>query len=168
MIETGFYKELETLKKQDGYPEADFGFLMNEDNDPYLFLHGECPHFAMALSRRFKYQIERVRDIDSNLIHVYCISQHRGQRVYIDVRGMTTDARTFFDEFADWVSFYDDGTLWCCDENDGYMEQVYPDSLKDWQEYSSDIGEYPDEDLLATADRIINDYPHYYDTKFLE
>lgn len=167
MIAIGFYKELETLKSEIGFPDADFSFLENEIYNPYQFLHGNCHEFAMALSKSYGYKIEVIKDADRHLIHAYCITQYHGLKAYVDVRGITTDEKLFFDEFADWVDYNSDGTFLCRDENDGMIEQVYPETYRNWNDYSDDIVEYPDENLQETARNIISGYPDYYDMEGL-
>lgn len=156
----GFYQELRDLRAE--YPEADFAFMENIEYNPYQFLHGYCDQFAMVLSQKFGYEIELVRNDDS-LIHAYCTVNFQGKKAYIDVRGITTVKRLFFDEFADWLTMEKDGSLWADDE--GYMYEIFPDHFENWNDYSADLGEYPDKSLLDAAELIIADNPSYYQIK---
>ena len=106
----GFYKELEEIRA-DGMSDASFGFLENvpvgDAYNLYNFLHGWCDHFAAALSDFFGYEIEYVIDNDGGLVHAYCVQEMtNGETAYIDARGITTDDELFFDEFADFCTYY--------------------------------------------------------------
>lgn len=111
----GFYCELEKIRSND--PHADFSFLehvkVTDDRDAYEFLHGFCDDFAAVLSEVFGYEIETVRHWEvpgliGSLVHAYCIAELHGETAYIDIRGITTDAELFFEEFEDEVT-YDSG-----------------------------------------------------------
>lgn len=112
-MKNGFYLELDELKKYDN--EVNFDFLENimvintpeEASNAFNFLHGCCDEFAVHLSNVYGYQIESVRDEDEKLVHSYCIDMIGDKKVYIDIRGITTDAELFFDEFSDWITYYD-------------------------------------------------------------
>lgn len=108
----GFYSELDKLRLED--PHADFSFLeqikVTDDRDAHQFLHGFCDDFAAALSEVFGYEIESVRHwevpgLTGSLIHVYCIAELHGEIAYIDIRGITTDAELFFEEFENEVTY---------------------------------------------------------------
>lgn len=108
----GFYREQEEFVPEPGeFPG--FGFLENvsvgDAYNLYDFLHGCCDQFAAALSDFFGYEIEYVLGNDGNLIHAYCVRElANGDTAYIDARGITTDAKLFFDEFADWCDYDED------------------------------------------------------------
>jgi len=100
---TGFYIELDRLLKNDPY--ASFDFLLDEyagtEISADVFLHGCCNVFAAELSKNFGYQIEEIRDFENHLVHSYCTADFNGNTTYIDIRGITTNASRFFDEFSD-------------------------------------------------------------------
>lgn len=120
-VSNGFYVELDELQKKD--QDANFGFLGNTDvtseSNAYNFLHGCCDEFAAMLSYLYGYNIEAVRNGVGRLIHAYCISEVNGEKAYIDIRGITTDAALFFDEFKNELYFSPDGDIYVEDE-DGY------------------------------------------------
>ena len=159
----GFYRELEELRA-DGAHDVDFGFLENVPvGDSYYlydFLHGCCDQFAVALSDFWGYEIEYVVGNDDNLIHAYCIQElASGEIVYIDARGITTDAELFFDEFADWCK-YRRGELW---DLEGKC-QVY--RHKDSREMYGDDGREPNQD--EDLHQFLKDNCSYYDVKAFE
>ena len=112
-MNSGFYKEFEELRSG-GSPDADFGFLENtpvgEAFNLYDYLHGRCDEFAAALSDFYGYNIEYIVGSDNVLIHAYCVTERNGGKVFVDARGVTTDAREFYDEFADFCT-YSDGAV---------------------------------------------------------
>ena len=103
----GFYAELESLQKE--LPDASFGFLENTDVGDYYslydFLHGHCDEFAAALSDYYGYEIEYIIDSCNTLVHAYCVTEVGGDKAYIDVRGITTDADLFFEEFEAFCTY---------------------------------------------------------------
>ena len=109
-MRSGFYKELEDFFS-DG-TDADFGFLENvpvgECYILYDFLHGLCDQFAAALSDFYGYEIEYIIDSCELLVHAYCVTDIGGDKAYIDVRGITTDAELFFEEFEDFCTYDED------------------------------------------------------------
>lgn len=153
----GYYQELQDLKTE--YPETDFAFMENSEYNPYQFLHGNCDQFAMMLSQKFGYEIDIIRNNDF-LIHAYCIMNFQGIKVYIDVRGMTTDKKLFFDEFADWLTMEEDGSFWSM--SDGEMYEIFPEQFKNWDDDSIDLGEYLDEALTTKARMVIINNENYY------
>ena len=102
-MHTGFYLELDQCRKKD--PEADFDFLEEEyagtSINALTFLHGYCNSFACELSKIYGYRIEEIRNYDNMLVHAYCIGNLNGKVAYIDIRGITTDAEEFFEEFPE-------------------------------------------------------------------
>ncbi len=117
-MKNGFYNELEELR-QEGQ-NANFGFLKNidvtDESSAYAFLHGVCDEFAVMLSDIYGYEIETVRNGVGRLIHAYCISQIGDEKAYIDVRGITTDAELFFNEFKNELYYCPDGRIFVEDE----------------------------------------------------
>ena len=84
--------------------------------DAGVFLHGLCGIFAIALHEIFGYELswvlddleddEEDGDFDPwrHLVHIYCEAESGDEDAYIDVRGITTDEETFFDEFRDFFT----------------------------------------------------------------
>lgn len=107
----GYYEELREIRKEEDCKDADFSFLENEEydtpNSAYDYLHGMCHDFAVALADEFGYKIETIHDDDGSLIHAYCISKYAGKKAYIDIRGITTNPKLFFEEFEDWLDYAD-------------------------------------------------------------
>lgn len=90
------------------------------------FLHGGCLKFALVLHRMFGYEIrivwnapfenrteniwessaivdwDRPAAFWDHLVHGYCAADIGGRTAYIDVRGITTERRPFFDAFAEY------------------------------------------------------------------
>lgn len=67
--------------------------------DASIFINGICNIFAFALYKKFKkfkYEICKIVDYTGRDLHWFCISYYKGKKVYIDVRGATTD----YEEFA--------------------------------------------------------------------
>lgn len=110
-----------------------------------LFLYSSCHLFALALYEEFKYKTYEIKDHKDRLIHVFCMATYRGQPVYIDVRGITTD-------FVEFVSaFY-------IILRDGYRIVAY--------DIEGDRGLEEDGDKTGYrfAQSIIKKYRGYYDT----
>ena len=100
--------DLRKLNKSD--VNANFRFLKNFDvtseTDAYGFLHGCCEEFAAILSDVYGYEIECVRNANGRNIHTYCVSYIGDEKAYIDVRGITTDKKLFFEEFENELTYY--------------------------------------------------------------
>ena len=96
--------------------------VMIENKEYHLakYLHGTCELFALALYdwlSEIGIQAQLCSIFyDMGLVHAYVTVQKENTTYYLDVRGITTDADIFFDEFADFWSW--DGYL------DGDEEQV--------------------------------------------
>lgn len=97
-IHKGFYKNGDVVKSLAAITyETIMGSAPDEDgvySDAAVFLMGSCQLFSYALMNAFGYIPYEIRD-NSNNIHCFCQSKYQGKRVYIDVRGITSD----FDEF---------------------------------------------------------------------
>ena len=110
-IYNGFYQERADLR-DNGAPNASFGFMENirvgEYFTLYDFLHGHCDEFAAGLSDCYGYSIECIIGSSNLLVHAYCTDDLNGVKAYIDVRGITTDANLFFDEFSDFCKYDDE------------------------------------------------------------
>lgn len=161
----GFYKELEDMHR-DGPSEADFGFLENvpvgEAYNLYDFLHGCCDQFAAALSDFFGYPIEYVLGNDGVLIHAYCVKELAdGETAYVDVRGITTDAVEFFDEFRDWCDYDEDSG--CLYDLEGECQVMRQKNTKEM---------YSDENRELNQDKDLYEFLRenraYYDVEAFE
>lgn len=111
-------------------------------NDAYVFLHGSCDLFARALYERFRYEIYEIKSRDGKSNHWFGQFNYQGKRIYIDVRGATTDFAEFFSEFE--ILIGDDFRI--CLQN---IEDQ--DIHVEW----FDIG-------MQIAHKIINMHPEYY------
>ena len=155
-MKNGFYIELDEVKKE--YPEATFGFMecavtLGRFN-AFDFLHGYCLDFALLLSDELGYQLETVRDPAGALIHAYCISEVDGEKLYIDVRGITNDADLFFKEFEDEVD-YSDGEFWCLDD------QAFIETFINSESY---LKAHPEKDLFLHYAKDVYEWNwDYYD-----
>lgn len=73
------------------------------DDFPYVnacdFLYGSCNLFALALHNKFNYAVYEIIDDEDKLIHVFCITSYNDELSFVDVRGITNDAKSFFIEF---------------------------------------------------------------------
>lgn len=67
--------------------------------DAWCFLHGSCNLFALVLHEKFGYDVYEIRDDKDRMVHMFCQGTYKGQDVYIDVRGVTTDCVECFSEF---------------------------------------------------------------------
>lgn len=113
-----------TMKKTDSYNMHNGFYIMQKENikselekicnpflteelenadcvyyDAYIFLKGICHIFAFALHEIFGYEIYEVRSNDNGTNHWFCQSYYQGKKIYIDVRGATTDYEEFLEEF---------------------------------------------------------------------
>ena len=101
----GFYEnDVESIKTQLGKIKSinSAEIFKNGDCVYYeanIFLHGICHIFAYVLHQKFGYDILEVKNKSGSMIHWCCITKHNGRKLYIDVRGMTTDYDEFLSEF---------------------------------------------------------------------
>ena len=58
------------------------------------FLMGSCELFALALSRKYGYQVYEIVQ-DGKMKHAFCIAVYKGVKLYIDVRGITSNYKEF-------------------------------------------------------------------------
>lgn len=65
----------------------------NEYSDAAVFLHGSCQLFSLALHKEFGFEAYEIHCGSS--FHCFCQTNYKGTRVYIDVRGATTNFREF-------------------------------------------------------------------------
>ena len=162
----GFYKELDELKEKEKC--AGFGFLKNldiGDETAYRYLHGDCADFAAMLNEVYGYPIECVRHPDDDnvrgkLIHAYCVADFNGEKAYIDVRGITTDPKRFWEEFENELTYFPkDGSIYTVDD-EGYEVSA---ELEIWENkdvlFDGDYEGWTDEEIK----KFIFDYGDYYD-----
>ena len=100
----GFWTDHDELLEE--YPNCGWEFLQNEfchgGITPYDFLHGHCNLFAEYLHDVYGYDIEAVFEDPDTLIHMYCTTcSVDGRKLYIDVRGITSDFRELMQEYED-------------------------------------------------------------------
>lgn len=78
-----------------------------------IYLHGVCGIFALALHDIFGYKLDWAVEDDIEwaeqnpdpmdyLVHVFCYDEER--EAFIDVRGITTSMKDFFEEFEDFFT----------------------------------------------------------------
>lgn len=167
-MQNGFYNELDELKKEDN--EADFGFLENlavsEEDNAFNFLHGDCALFAAMLSDIYGYEIECIRetrdDEPGKLIHAYCVANINNEKAYIDVRGITTDAEIFYEEFEDFMTYFKESNSFLFVDYEGYEKEAIVEHFKCKDEmFGGDLEGWSDDDIK----RFICDYRDYYDVE---
>lgn len=118
---TGYWKELEDIRKEEGCEDADFGFMENltgaawgdepwtlkgKEFNAYDFLHGYCDIFAEYLSSTCGYETESVYSDEEGkvLVHSYCVIKREGESdLYVDVRGVCDSRRVLLEEFEDFI-----------------------------------------------------------------
>lgn len=157
-MKNGFYRELDEIRVDD--PDADFVFLEVVCNmgrfRAFDFLHGYCLDFALVLSDELGYKIETLRDPDGNLIHAYCIAEEEGQKLYIDVRGVTNDSALFFEEFQnelgvwfecpnDFIEVFEDSEAYL---NACPVDELFLDYAKNVYEWNWDFYDVTDDDVV--------------------
>lgn len=70
----------------------------------YSYLHGNCAFFALALAKKFGYDIHVLWAISpvtftSCFCHAYCSFDYHGDTYYVDIRGITNDYDEMIKEF---------------------------------------------------------------------
>lgn len=73
--------------------------------DAEIFLNGSCQLFSYALMEKLGYSPYKIED--KNHVHYFCQASYQKKRVYIDVRGMTSD----FGEFLQSSCISDDEAI---------------------------------------------------------
>lgn len=159
----GFYSELKELKKQDS--DSNFGFLENlrvtSESSAHNFLHGCCDEFAAMLSEIYGYEIECVRNADDRLIHAYCISYIGDEKAYIDIRGITTDPKSFFSEFENELTYYPpDDSILVLDEDGCEVEAAREIWANKDELFDGEYEKWDDPEIKE----FIKDYGDYYNT----
>ena len=118
--------------------------------DAWIFLHGSCHLFALALHKEFGYEVYEIRDYDDYMRHVFCKATYRGQDVYIDVRGVTTDFSECMSDFQNM--FYN-----------SFYYGVYRIVARNLEE-DMKLGDEGDMTGYLFAQSIIKKYRNFYDT----
>ena len=115
----------------------------------WIFLHGSCNLFALALHDEFGYEVYEIRDKENHMRHVFCKSLYQGQEVYIDVRGITTDIRECLSEFRnDFYNSFNNGVY-----------QIFPRNIEEDIPLECE----GDKTGYLFAKSIIKRYRQYYD-----
>lgn len=83
----------EILNPQFVDDEDDSSEEHNEYSNASVFIQGSCQLFSLALHEEFGFEAYEIHIGGS--FHCFCQSNYNGTRVYIDVRGATTDFREF-------------------------------------------------------------------------
>lgn len=107
----GHYLENNKYDSLSAIVNEELSKIQNEDifsmdsvyTDAWLFLHGSCQLFSLALHEEFGYKVFEIRDVQDRMVHVFCKSTYKGQDVFIDVRGVTTDCVECFSEFTSYL-----------------------------------------------------------------
>ena len=138
----GYYEKLRILQEKEG-GGANLQIVMENEFsekkpwlDAYNLLRSYAPDFAIALHDFLGYNIEVVNALDGRLIHAYCVSEYAGKKVYIDVRGITTNPELFYEEFEyatpEHALYYKDGVLY--DEQNNVLKTVVFDDARDYMD----------------------------------
>lgn len=85
-------------------PEWHFSDEQDEEpgyayEDAYIFRMGACHLFSFALHELIGYSSYEAKDKEGHLIHSFCIANYHGQKVFIDVLGITTKWEEFWSGF---------------------------------------------------------------------
>lgn len=99
--DVGVQKSLIAIKNPDwnfNDEENDEPGFAYEDAD--VFWMGACNLFSLAVNRELGYCAYEIRGRDNRLIHSFCLSEYKGQKAMIDVRGVTTDIQEFWTRFC--------------------------------------------------------------------
>lgn len=156
-MHNGFYLELDGLKEDDD--DASFGFLENIGSEynirsdgflitAYDYLHGYCDLFAYALHERYGLPLYEIRDDKNDLVHCFAIAETSSGKMFVDVRGATTDYFEFIEDFEDFIEDVTDFSVYRIDPIDS--QSLF---------FSVAI---PDEDHKAFLDHFFSDYDNYY------
>lgn len=137
-----------------------FGFLENIGSEynirsnvflmtAYDYLHGHCDLFAYALYERYSLPLYEIRNNKNDLVHCFAITETSSGKMFVDVRGATTDYFEFVDDFEDFIEDVADFSTYRIDFID-------PQSSF----FSVAI---PDENHKAFLDHFFLDYGNYYE-----
>ena len=92
---------LETVPFTDAYklPPIDETYpCPYEEESGYIFLKGACNIFSKALKLIYGYQVYEITNGKGN--HWYCKTLYNEREVFIDVRGGTTDFKSFSSPYS--------------------------------------------------------------------
>lgn len=106
-----------------------------------IFLHGLCHVFAYALHQKFGYQVIEIKNNSGTMVHWFCTHRYKGKKIYIDVRGMTSDFNCFINEFMPDIGIE-------------YDQRI----INNFFEYSDEW----EEEQIVFAEEIINKYYNNY------
>lgn len=126
-----------TILNNDIWEDFDYPY-----SDLCVFLHGSCQLFALALNKKFNYPVYELVQKDK-MLHSFCIVSYKCKKLYIDIRGATSD----FEEFMQGV-YMIDGYEYILQQRDIHEDEKLN---KKWD----DIG-------YALAQAIIEKFPTYY------
>lgn len=151
----GHYLSNDVIKSLRSVENENYDELQFEDEyavdtvytDADVFLHGSCNLFALTLHETFGYEVYEIRDKEDRMVHVFCKSTYRGQDVYVDVRGVTTD-------FVECVS-----------EFRNQLYRGYHITTRDIEEDKL-LDNEGDKTGYPFAQAIVKKYHDYYDTTF--
>jgi len=102
-METGFF----CLRYEEKIDDALEATILPYGRSAEIFLHGYCDIFALALHQAFGYKMEQMADSaePDTLVHAYCVSHNAaGNKVFIDVRGVTGSEGALFGPFEDFFT----------------------------------------------------------------
>ena len=135
--------------------------LMEEFEDSpesaYSFLHGYCSFFALALAKKFKYEIHVLwvkEELTSYFCHAYCSFVYHGDTFFVDIRGITNDFNEMLEEFEITTKDIDKERSFICDEE-----------LLEKSDYYT-VG-FNSEELVNAAMSFISNNPSFYSFDFL-
>ena len=157
----GYYEKLRILQEIRGKRDYTMKFLLENEfsNKTYWrtacdLLYDFAPDFAIALCDNLGYKIEVVNALDGRFIHAYCISECDGKKVYIDVRGITTNTELFYGEFGYALS-YKDGILY--DINNNRLETKVFNNSVNYMDTLDQMSDFPWE-----ASPLFEEHEHFY------
>ena len=68
------------------------------DSDGTIFLDGSCNLFAKMLNQIFDYPVYEVSD--GAACHWFAMTEYKDEKIYVDVRGATSDFDLFFNRYS--------------------------------------------------------------------
>lgn len=133
-------------KKYEEISPDDFEEEYNPYDNAWVFLHGSCQLFALALQRKYGYTALNLQVDESPHAHYFCKSSYEGKEVYIDVRGITADLNEVISKFVFKKKY-----------------KIVPYDFAEERVLSK-----ADKHGLEFAEQIINDYSYFYDVSQLD
>lgn len=147
---TGFYNKKDITKALRSIAAGDFEELREIKTDeecPYTdasnFLCGSCTLFALALHNRFDYVVYEIVRKGNSLAHAFCQADYGDKKIYIDVRGITSD----FTEFMTGI-LLPPNEEYCIQKRDTEQDILCPEKYDDFG--------------YAFAEAVINRNPEFY------